>query len=66
MVCALDVLHVAVHRLISQYCTSFQPGYIPEWDQVPRDEDSIASYSEQLLRLRVSALHRPIEAELRK
>ena len=66
ILCALSVLHDSVHRLMSLYCTSFFPGYLPEWDEAPRDRQDICSMTEQMLRIRVAALHRPQEAELRK
>ena len=62
----LEVLHEAVHRLLTLYCTSFHPGYLPEWDHAPRERASLSSRAQQLLRVKVCALHRPIEAELRK
>ena len=66
IVCALDVLLAAVHRLMSLYCTSFLPGYQPEWDLGSRERLSIGSKPDHLLRVKVSTLHRPVEAELRK
>ncbi len=66
MVCALDVLHQAVHHMMSLYCLSFLPGYQPQWDQKDRERASVSSLDDHLLRIKVAALHRPLEAELRK
>ena len=71
VVCGLDVLHNAVHRLVSLYCTSFHPGYAPKWEEQLNQGSSsgktyISSYPEQLLRIKIAALHRPYLEELQK
>lgn len=66
IVCALDLLRQSVHRLMSLYSTSFLPGYLPEWDEGTKDRTSICSMYERMLRIKLSALHHPVEAELRR
>ena len=65
MLKALDILKTAVHETLSLYCNSFHPGYKPKWSAKPECEES-SNNVESLPKIKVCALHRVNEPELRK
>lgn len=65
MLKALSGLKMAVHKALSLYCNSFYPGYAPKWSIKP---ECIVNSSEveNSLKLKICALHKVNEHELRK
>ena len=65
MLKALDVLKSAVHGTLSLYCNSFHPGYQPKWLVKPRGAENSSNVA-RMLKIKICALHRVNEVELRK
>lgn len=67
IISALDVVRSSVESMVSLYCSSFRPGYHPVWDSDDKDIrcTDISTISDPL-KLKVCALHRLNEPELRK
>ena len=71
---ALDVLQMAVHSLVTLYCSAFLPGYHPVWEEKrdgeregeEREREEVTSLSDQMLRIKVAALHRVAHQEFQK
>ena len=62
---ALDILKSAVHETLSLYCNSFHPGYQPKWLAKPKGEVNHLKIA-RFLKIKICALHRVNEVELRK
>ena len=65
MLKALDGLKIAIHEALSLYCNSFYPGYTPKWSTQP---ECIVNSSkvENSLKIKICALHKVNEPEIRK
>lgn len=64
MLKALNGLKIAVHEALSLYCNSFYPGYAPKWSKPECVVNS--SEIENSLKIKICALHKVNEQELRR
>ena len=65
MLKALDVLKATVQDTLSLYCNSFHPGYQPKWVTKPRSREKSFNIA-RMLKVKICALHRINEVEIRK
>jgi hypothetical protein len=65
MLKALNGLKMAVHKILSLYCNAFYPGYAPKWSIKPERIVNSSKF-ENSLKIKICALHKVNEQELRK